>query len=61
MAKGRSDGHVEELTEHEQARIPFDIAWKADRVGSKIDERLPLGFNTSSSLPAESSTPRHNM
>ena len=28
----------------------------ADRVGPKIDECAPLGFNTSSSCPAESST-----
>ena len=28
----------------------------SDRVGPKIDECVPLGFNTSSSLPAETST-----
>ena len=35
----------------------IDFGRKADRVGSKIDERPPLCFNTSSSLPAEPSTP----
>ena len=40
----------------------LELLWKkvstkpADRVGLKIDECVPLGFNTSSSLPAESST-----